>query len=93
MEELVFRKSIKKIIPQKYLFILTSGLFFGSMHVIGQTEHLIEYLHIISYSIPGFVLATAYQKSNNIFVSTSIHFCHNTFLLIGQIILMIGGIL
>ena len=93
MEELVFRKSIKKIIPQKYLFILVSGIFFGSVHVIGQAEHLVEYLHIISYSIPGLVLATAYQKSDNIFVSTSIHFFHNTVLLIGQIILMIGGIL
>lgn len=93
MEELVFRKSIKKIIPQKYLFILVSGIFFGSVHVIGQTKHLVEYLHIISYSIPGLVLATAYQKSDNIFVSTSIHFFHNTVLLIGQIILMIGGIL
>lgn len=93
MEELVFRKSIKKIVPQKYLFILVSGLFFGSMHVIGQTEHLVEYLHIISYSIPGFVLATAYQKSDNIFVSTSIHFFHNTILLIMQILFMIGGVI
>lgn len=93
MEELVFRKSIKKIVPQKYLFILVSGLVFGSMHVIGQASSLIEYLHILSYSMPGFVLAYTYDKSDNIFVSTSIHFFHNTILLLFQILLMIGGIL
>ncbi len=92
LEELVFRKSIRYIVPQKYLFILLSGIFFGSMHVIGSVKTPLEYLHIISYSVPGFVLASAYEKSNNIFVSTSIHFFHNTFLLIGQIILMIGGL-
>lgn len=90
-EELVFRKSIKKIINNKYIFIILSGIIFGSMHVIGQTNNLTDYLYILSYSIPGFVLAYTYEKSNNIFVPISIHFFHNTILLLLQI--MIGGII
>lgn len=90
-EELIFRKSIKNIIPNKYLYIMISGLFFGSMHVIGQTNSIIDYLHILSYSMPGFVLAYTYDKSDNIFVPISIHAFHNTILLFIQI--LIGGII
>ena len=91
MEELVFRKSIKKIIPTKYLFIIISGLLFGSMHVLGLVENPFDYLYILPYSIPGFVLAYTYEKSNNIFVPIGIHFFHNTVLLIIQIFFMLGG--
>ena len=93
MEEIVFRKSIKKIIPTKYLFIIISGLLFGSMHVLGLVENPFDYLYILPYSIPGFVLAYTYEKSNNIFVPIGIHFFHNTVLLIIQIFLMLGGAL
>ena len=93
MEEIVFRKSIKKIIPTKYLFIIISGLLFGSMHVLGLVENPFDYLYILPYSIPGFVLAYTYEKSNNIFVPIAIHFFHNTVLLIIQIFLMLGGAL
>lgn len=91
MEEIVFRKSIKKIIPIKYLFIIISGIIFGSMHVLDLAENLFDYLYILPYSIPGFVLAYTYEKSNNIFVPIGIHFFHNTVLLIIQIFLMLGG--
>lgn len=91
MEEIVFRKSIKKIIPTKYLFIIISGLLFGSMHVLGLVENPFDYLYILPYSIPGFVLAYTYEKSNNIFVPIGIHFFHNTILLIIQIFFMLGG--
>ena len=93
MEEIVFRKSIKKIIPTKYLFIIISGLLFGLMHVLGLVENPFDYLYILPYSIPGFVLAYTYEKSNNIFVPIGIHFFHNTVLLIIQIFLMLGGAL
>lgn len=91
-EELVFRKSIKKMVPDNTLFIILSGLVFGFAHVMDSTTPL-EYLYILSYSIPGFVFAYVYNKSNNIFVSVSIHFFHNTLLLIIQLLLMNGGIL
>lgn len=93
MEEIVFRKSIKKIIPTKYLFIIVSGLLFGSMHVLGLVENPVDYLYILPYSMPGFVLAYTYEKSQNIFVPIGIHFFHNTILLIIQILLMLGGLL
>lgn len=91
MEEFIFRASIRKIIPLKWIFILVSGLFFGSMHVIGLANNLVDYLYILPYSIPGFVLAYTYVKSENIFVPISIHMVHNGVMLLLQIIMMLGG--
>ena len=85
LEELIFRLSIYKIIGKnKYLFIAISGLIFGLMHVLGNSNTLVEWLYIIPYSIPGWVFAYTLVKSNNIFVPISLHLTHNTFALILQ---------
>lgn len=90
LEELVFRLSIRKIFAHtNILFILVSGLIFGSMHVLGTCENLIDLLFIIPYSIPGFIFAYIYTKSNNICIPISLHFIHNGVLMTLQIILMI----
>ena len=70
------------------LFILLSGLVFGSMHVIGTCEHLIDLLFIIPYSIPGFIFAYCHVKSKNIFVPISLHLIHNSLMMILQIVLL-----
>jgi membrane protease YdiL (CAAX protease family) len=45
LEELVFRLSFRKIFSKSnILFIISSGLVFGGMHVIGTLEHLIDLL-------------------------------------------------
>lgn len=76
-EELIFRKSIKKIVPFKWLFIIMSGLIFGGLHVLTGLSSWTDLLYLIPYCTPGFVLAYAYQKTDNIMVSMSIHFVHN----------------
>lgn len=86
MEELVFRMGIRNIFKNKYIFILASGTIFGLLHVIGNVNNPYDYLYLIPYSLPGFILAYVYYKSDNIFTSLFIHFIHNTFLLILQII-------
>lgn len=91
MEEFIFRGCVKKIVPLKWIFIIISGLFFGSMHVVGLAESLIDYLYILPYSIPGFVLAYTYCKSDNIFVPIGIHMFHNGVMLLMQVIMMLGG--
>ena len=83
-EELIFRKSLKKIIPIKWLFIITSGLIFGGLHVLTGFSSAKDLLYLIPYCTPGFVLAYAYQDTNNILVSTSIHFVHNFILVVLQ---------
>ncbi len=87
LEELVFRLSIYKIIGKyKYLFIAVSGLIFGSMHVIGNVSVWTDLLYLIPYSIPGCVFAYTLVKSDNIFVPISLHFIHNTFALLLQVV-------
>jgi len=90
LEELVFRLSIRKIFSHtNILFILTSGLIFGSMHVLGTCENLIDLLFIIPYSIPGFIFAYIYTKSKNICIPMSLHFIHNGIMMSLQIIMLI----
>lgn len=83
-EELIFRKSLKKIIPIKWLFIMISGLIFGGLHVLTGFSGVKDLLYLIPYCTPGFVLAYAYQDTDNILVSISIHFIHNFILVILQ---------
>lgn len=88
-EELVFRLSFRKIFAHTNLiFILFSGLFFGSMHVIGSFESLTDLLFIIPYSIPGFIFAYLYTKTNNICVPISLHMLHNGVMMILQLLLI-----
>ena len=90
LEELVFRLSFRKIFAHtNFLFIFFSGLLFGGMHVIGTLTNLIDLLFIIPYSIPGFIFAYLYSKSKNIFVPISLHFIHNSVMMILQLLLIL----
>ena len=46
-EELLFRKSVRDVVKNKWLYIFISGFIFGGMHVIG-TEGLIGLLYLIA---------------------------------------------
>ena len=85
-EELVFRKSIKNAIIEKWPYILTSGLLFGSLHVISQITSLYDYLYLIPYSSLGIAFAYTNYKTNNIFPSIFVHTLHNATLTIFQIL-------
>lgn len=91
-EELVFRKSFKDALKGKWLFVLTSGLVFGALHIVGNITSLYGLLYIFPYSILGSFFALTYYETNNIFSTFLIHFTHNSLLLILEII-GIGGIL
>jgi len=87
LEETIFRLSIRNFIKNDKLFIFVSGIIFGGLHVITSFENLIDLIYIIPYSIPGFVFAYTLVKSKNIFVPMSLHFFHNTFTILMQLIL------
>lgn len=87
LEELVFRLSFRYMFKTDIIFILVSGLFFGFMHVSSPSS-LLELIYIIPYSIPGMVFAYTLTKSKNIFVPISLHFVHNTIMMIFQFIIM-----
>lgn len=89
VEELIFRKSIKKAVNDNVLFILLSGILFGLVHVIGSGEYSVnETLMGIPYIIMGIDFAYIYYKSRNIFTTMSLHSVHNLILIIIQ---YIGG--
>lgn len=92
-EELVFRKSIRCIFKNKYLFIILSGLIFGFMHTIISLESLADILYIIPYSVPGCFFAYMLYKEDNVLVPITFHIIHNSLALILLIISKIAGIM
>lgn len=80
-EELCFRLAVRNIIKNDILFIFISGLFFGSLHVITSYTGVMDLLYIIPYSIPGWVFAYIFVKSDNIYVPMGLHFMHNGILM------------
>ncbi len=81
-EELAYRKTIGNIFPNKKLAIFASGLVFGLAHVIGTYTGLIDLLYVFPYGLFGAVFMYMYLSSKNIWSTISIHFIHNTLLMI-----------
>lgn len=76
-EELLFRKSFREVINNKWLYILISGFIFGGLHVIGNNK-LIELLYLIPYCSLGFTFSYIYAKTDNIYSTITVHSLHNT---------------
>lgn len=81
-EEIIFRKSIRKAVNDKWLYIIVSGLVFGGLHVIGSVESAIDWIYLIPYCSLGGIFAMLYSKTNNIFSTVVAHSFHNTLALI-----------
>lgn len=90
-EEVVFRKSIRDIFTNKYLYIIASFLLFGGVHVLSSNS-LLELLYIIPYGTFGAVFAYMYYKTNNIYTSMFIHFIHNFLIVTLSIIQVFLGV-
>lgn len=89
LEELVFRLALKEIIKNKYLYILISGLIFGSLHIITMPINNLFPLYLLSYCSAGWAFAYIMAKTNNILVSSGFHFMHNGILMSIQTFLLI----
>lgn len=87
-EELIFRKGIREIFNNKYLYIISSGIIFASMHLASENLSLNTLLYIIPYSSLGITFAYTYYKTNNIFSTIMLHSFHNT---MAVILYLIGG--
>ena len=87
VEEIVFRKTIREIIPFKWPFIIISGLIFGYLHIAGMESGS---LFIIPYAALGSTFAYIYTKTNSIFSSITMHSVHNSYSYLRFFIL--GGI-
>jgi len=79
-EEIIFRLGIKKVVRNKYLFIVFSGLIFGLLHIFPLDENIsltLGLIQSISYVTMGIFLAYIYEKKKNIFYSIGLHILNN----------------
>lgn len=84
-EEIIFRKSFKNVIKNKWIFVLVCGFVFGLMHVLGNVNSWIDVLYIIPYGALGGAFAYAYHKTDTIFTPISFHMFHNIVLVLVSI--------
>lgn len=87
VEEIVFRKTLKDFIKNKWLFIITSFLFFGGAHVVSMANNIIDLLYIIPYGALGATFALAYHKTDTIYTTVTFHVIHNSLLFFISILL------
>lgn len=91
IEELMFRKTLKDIIKNKWILVLMSALLFGGAHVLSTYEAPIDLLYIIPYGVLGGFFAYMYYKTNNIFTSMTMHAIHNGLLVLLILLSQLGG--
>lgn len=93
LEELVFRQGFRNIFKNKYIFILVSGLLFGSLHVLPSMQSAIDLLYLMPYCSLGLAFAYILYKTDNIFVTVALHFMHNGLLISLQIFILLFGVI
>ena len=91
LEESIFRLGFRNMIKNNYLFIIISGLVFGSLHLLAGVDMHLLFLYLLSYSSFGIIFAYIFVKTNNIFVSTGFHLMHNGILMSLQVLMFLFG--
>ena len=91
-EEIVFRQSIRYLVKNNILFIIISGLVFGSMHTITSLNSVADFLYIIPYSVPGMFFAYMLVKEDNVLVPITFHTIHNSLSTILLVLAKLTGI-
>lgn len=76
LEEMVFRRALKGLIKDNWIFIITSGVLFGLLHIIGSYRTHFDLLYIIPYGAMGFSFAYLLVKTKNITLPILIHMIH-----------------
>jgi len=87
IEEILFRKTLFDVFKNKKIFIIFSGLLFGSFHIIGVATSLASWLYVIPYAALGMAFAYSYVKTKNLLTPICLHAFHN-FITIIQILLL-----
>lgn len=88
VEEILFRGCIRRFIKNDVAFIIVSGIVFGLLHTISEGSISGALLMAIPYSVLGSGFAYIYAKTNNITNTILCHSCHNTIVMILQMIFL-----
>lgn len=89
LEEFIFRLGFKSMIKNNVIYIIISGLIFGSLHLLGTKIDYLLPIYLISYCSCGWAFAYMMAKSNNILISTAFHLMHNGLLMSLQFFLLL----
>lgn len=87
-EEIAFRKTIKDVVTNKWLFALISFLLFGGAHIMGNINTFTDVLYIFPYGFLGAVFALAYYDTDTVFTTISMHMIHNAILVLLSILVL-----
>lgn len=78
VEEMLFRFTARKMVPNKKWFPLVSAVLFGLAHIVfADTSSILEYLYVIPYGSLGYAFGYIYNETDNIFSSIVLHAMHN----------------
>lgn len=77
VEEYIFRGCFRRIIKNKWIFIIVSGLLFGLLHTFSEPSLLKVFVMALPYGILGSCFAYNYVKTNNILCNMANHSLHN----------------
>ncbi len=90
VEEIVFEKTLKDVISNKWLFMVLSSLFFWYYNIAYSANFtLVAIAGSFSYFAVGFVKAYTFSKTDNLFVPIFIKAIYNalvTFVAVGALI-------
>lgn len=78
VEETIFRGVLRKVIRNDLIFIIISGIAFGSLHVLKEPSILAAIKASVTYIVMGMFMARCYVKTNNITINMLIHLMQNT---------------
>lgn len=85
-EELLTKVYLKQAFKNKYIYVLLSGLLFGSLHLLTPGSKLI---HSIPYALLGGTFSLMYYDSDNIWTNIFYHGFHNA---LAVLLVFIGSI-
>ena len=87
VEEIVFKKTIKDVISNKWFFIIFSAFIFGFFHVAFLDTITIQaVISSIPYAVMGGISSYAYYKTNNIFIPIASRMLYNMIPLVFSLI-------
>ena len=85
-EEMTFRKALYGLIKNKVVFIISSGVIFGLLHIAGSYSGPLDLLYVIPYGAMGCSFAFLLTQTDNIVLPIGIHMIHNFILVLSQIL-------
>lgn len=78
VEELLFRLNFKGILKKRITYVLSTGILFGLMHVIGSFTSLSDFLYLLPYTVLGCTFSIICYDTDSVYSSILAHIVHNT---------------